>query len=402
MLKTIAVLGGDARQCYLAERLMAGGFCVEPYQVPGLPDSRTGLHAALSRAHAAALPMPALTKENWIRAEPRPIPLVSVLESLSPGTLVFGGPFEAAAETFAQYPVVLSDYTRSPALAAGNAVPTAEGAIQLAMERLPITLSGSRCLVVGFGRIGKALAARLRAAGNISFDGIQCHISGSRSIAGWESRARVMLALARELFPDAPPKFIDLGSGMFGRLPEEMRASFGQNIPTFAEYGAAVGTLFRAQYGAMPVSERPALITEPGTTLVADTMQFAAPVTAIKSLPGNDCAVLDASIHTAGVISQMRNLPLLVLDAKTPRENLNFTGYTCLEYDILYRGYTGPLDVGSSVIFDNIGSYSNVLKPPFIHPDVPMIEYRKGDDSLRLIKRAQTAEEIFAQYVFEE
>ena len=160
--------------------------------------------------------------------------------------------------------------------------------------------------------------------------------------------------------------------------------------------------LFRAQYGALPISERPALITEPGTTLVADTMQFAAPVTAIKSLPGNDCAVLDASIHTAGVISQMRNLPLLVLDAKTPRENLNFTGYTCLEYDILYRGYTGPLDVGSSVIFDNIGSYSNVLKPPFIHPDVPMIEYRKGDDSLRLIKRAQTAEEIFAQYVFEE
>lgn len=248
----------------------------------------------------------------------------------------------------------------------------------------------------------KTLAARLRAAGNISFDGIQCHISGSRSIAGWESRARVMLALARELFPDAPPKFIDLGSGMFGRLPEEMRASFAQSIPTFAEYGAAVGTLFRAQYGALPISERPALITEPGTTLVADTMQFAAPVTAIKSLPGNDCAVLDASIHTAGVISQMRNLPLLVLDAKTPRENLNFTGYTCLEYDILYRGYTGPLDVGSSVIFDNIGSYSNVLKPPFIHPDVPMIEYRKGDDSLRLIKRAQTAEEIFAQYVFEE
>ena len=31
----------------------------------------------------------------------------------------------------------------------------------------------------------KTLAARLRAAGNISFDGIQCHISGSRSIAGW-------------------------------------------------------------------------------------------------------------------------------------------------------------------------------------------------------------------------
>lgn len=246
------------------------------------------------------------------------------------------------------------------------------------------------------------LAARLRAVKNLSFDGIQCHISGSRSLAGWESRARSMLAIAKELFPDAPPKFIDLGSGMFGRLPEAMRASFGQSIPTFAEYGAAIGTLFTAQYGSLPERERPVLITEPGTTLVADTMQFAAPVTAIKSMPGNDCAVLDASIHTVGVISQMRNLPLLVLDAETPRENLNFTGYTCLEYDIMYRGYTGPLDVGSGVIFDNIGSYSNVLKPPFIHPDVPMVEYRQSNDSLYLIKRAQTAEEIFSQYIFEE
>lgn len=50
----------------------------------------------------------------------------------------------------------------------------------------------------------KTLAARLRAAGNISFDGIQCHISGSRALPDGESRARVMLALARELFPDAP------------------------------------------------------------------------------------------------------------------------------------------------------------------------------------------------------
>lgn len=162
MLKTITVLGGDPRQRYLAARLMAGGFCVETCQVPGLPDSSAGLHAALCRAQAVALPMPALTSDHWIRAEPHPIPLISVLESLSPGTVVFGGPFDAAAEAFAQYPVILSDYTKSAALAAGNAVPTAEGAIQLAMERLPITLSGSRCLVTGFGRIGKALAARLR------------------------------------------------------------------------------------------------------------------------------------------------------------------------------------------------------------------------------------------------
>lgn len=161
MLHRITVLGGDLRQKYLAERLLAGGFHVETYHVPGLSDSAASLHACLQSSDALALPMPALTDEGWIRAPDRPVPLVPVLESLSPGTYVFGGPFERAADTLAQYPVVVCDYTRSPALAAANAVPTAEGAIQLAMERLPITLWKARCLVVGFGRIGRVLADRL-------------------------------------------------------------------------------------------------------------------------------------------------------------------------------------------------------------------------------------------------
>lgn len=163
MVHHITVLGGDLRQKYLAARLMAGGFEVETYRVPELPDSAAGLHAAVKNAEALALPMPALTGEGWIRAAEKPIPLIPVLESVGPGTVVFGGPLDAAAETFAQYSVILSDYTKSAALAAANAVPTAEGGIQLAMERLPVTLSGSRCLVIGYGRIGKVLAERLLA-----------------------------------------------------------------------------------------------------------------------------------------------------------------------------------------------------------------------------------------------
>ena len=46
-----------------------------------------------------------------------------------------------------------------------NAVPTAEGAIQIALEELPITLHGARVLVIGFGRVGKALAQRLAGLG---------------------------------------------------------------------------------------------------------------------------------------------------------------------------------------------------------------------------------------------
>ena len=45
------------------------------------------------------------------------------------------------------------------------AFPTAEGAIQIALEEMPVTLHGSRALVIGYGRLGKALAPRLAGLG---------------------------------------------------------------------------------------------------------------------------------------------------------------------------------------------------------------------------------------------
>ena len=46
-----------------------------------------------------------------------------------------------------------------------NAIPTAEGAIQLAMERMPITLHDANALILGYGRIGKILAKMLQGIG---------------------------------------------------------------------------------------------------------------------------------------------------------------------------------------------------------------------------------------------
>ena len=46
-----------------------------------------------------------------------------------------------------------------------NAVPTAEGAVQVAMEELPITLHNARVLILGFGRVGKLAAHRMGVLG---------------------------------------------------------------------------------------------------------------------------------------------------------------------------------------------------------------------------------------------
>ena len=46
-----------------------------------------------------------------------------------------------------------------------NAIITAEGALELAMGEMPVTLHGCNALVIGYGRIGKLLCARLAALG---------------------------------------------------------------------------------------------------------------------------------------------------------------------------------------------------------------------------------------------
>ncbi len=58
-----------------------------------------------------------------------------------------------------------TDYGKDEATAILNAVPTAEGAIAIAIDNTPFTLWKSRCLVVGYGKIGKALSARLSQLG---------------------------------------------------------------------------------------------------------------------------------------------------------------------------------------------------------------------------------------------
>jgi len=64
----------------------------------------------------------------------------------------------------------------------------------------------------------------------------------------------------------------------------------------------------------------------------------------------------------------------------------------------LYRGYSGNIAVGDFVVFDNAGSYSVVLKPPFILPNFPILDLGSEEDSLKIIKQAETFDDIFHTY----
>lgn len=57
------------------------------------------------------------------------------------------------------------DILKKEELAVLNSIPTAEGAIEVAMKNSEITLHNSRVLILGFGRIGKVLAKMLHGIG---------------------------------------------------------------------------------------------------------------------------------------------------------------------------------------------------------------------------------------------
>ena len=90
----------------------------------------------------------------------------SLFRRLSPAQRVLAGQVKPQQRReAADRGLVLEDYFLREELTVANAAATAEGAIQVAMERLDETLLGMECLVVGFGRIGKLLCHRLHGLG---------------------------------------------------------------------------------------------------------------------------------------------------------------------------------------------------------------------------------------------
>lgn len=172
-MDTFAVLGGDLRCIYLAKLLADDGYPVVAagFDQTELPDGVTGcskITQAAAVADCVILPLPVTTDGVTLNAPlaRHPVALEEVIASLQPRQLIFGGRLtEELGKQFTPHGLSIYDYFSREELAVQNAVPTAEGAIQLAMEELPITVRDARCLVTGYGRVAKALTRALTALG---------------------------------------------------------------------------------------------------------------------------------------------------------------------------------------------------------------------------------------------
>lgn len=96
----------------------------------------------------------------------KPIYINNLTDCVGQDTIIFAGKADAEFTDLCSCKnLTVIDYANREELAVMNAIPTAEGAIEVAMSNTPFTIHGSRCLVVGYGKIGKILSSRLSSLG---------------------------------------------------------------------------------------------------------------------------------------------------------------------------------------------------------------------------------------------
>ncbi len=207
----IAVIGGDPRQLIAAERLRAADYetvlygfdisktadeawnavvdpqCCSDPSSRDLPQdlaeriARAGVlcdtpDEAVSGAYAVILPLPATSDGSRISmpmasgyraygGELTLSRLCGIMASRGVKKLCGGKLGKDFVKQCERHGIHVFDYYEREEFSIANAIPTAEGAIAIAMNELPITLHGSSALVIGYGRIGKVLARLLRGLG---------------------------------------------------------------------------------------------------------------------------------------------------------------------------------------------------------------------------------------------
>ena len=168
------LIGGDQRSIATANQLCRMGFDVQVFgfNTDVCFDSRVIHPATLKESMRDAdyiiLPLPALSEGELLNTPlyENTVYFHDLLPLVNKSQLVFGGKITPSMSALLQAQnITCYDYSQREEFSVLNAIPTAEGAISIALQELPYTLSGTRCLVTGFGRIGKVLCRALDGLG---------------------------------------------------------------------------------------------------------------------------------------------------------------------------------------------------------------------------------------------
>ena len=199
---SLCVLGGDRREVELVSGLIDSGAHVSCYGTPteGLR-SETVIASnacdACAGADAVILPLSGTDMSGNVKITSKPVSVTrELLATADPAAMVFSGVVRPClAADCAALGLRVVDTGEDDELAILNSVPSAEGAILMAMQATPFTIHNSNCLVLGPGRTGLTLVRMLQ--------GLGAHVWGAARKASGRARLFEMGAVPVD-FADLP------------------------------------------------------------------------------------------------------------------------------------------------------------------------------------------------------
>ncbi|MGN0400302.1 MAG: dipicolinate synthase subunit DpsA [Blautia sp.] len=162
------VMGGDRRQIWLARLLADRGFRICQYELPEpLPEKQYPVCSCTEEALAfSSFILAPLPLSSHIFS----IPVSEFPSCLSEDQIFFAGCIPPCfREQAAKRRIRFFDYMENESLTLYNTIATAEGVVTMAAINSPRTLHRSRCLILGYGKCGRRLAALLT--------GMFCHVT---------------------------------------------------------------------------------------------------------------------------------------------------------------------------------------------------------------------------------
>lgn len=173
-INKFGIIGGDKRQLAAARAIANDGYTVtlscfdkldsKLYSFAGYEEPED----CIKNSEVIILPLP-VTKDGRMLNTPfsdKRIALNNRFAQLFNGKIVFSPMKDKLLKTGDYWKnIEVYDFLSREEMQVFNAVPTAEGAIEIAMREYLGTINDSRCLVTGYGRIGKVLAKMLQGLG---------------------------------------------------------------------------------------------------------------------------------------------------------------------------------------------------------------------------------------------
>lgn len=171
MIKNIAVVGGDLRIVKLVEMLKKENYNVKTFALEKaleIADTKTSsLAECVKDVDIVIGPLPLSSNGQYVNTpfSIEKLQVEDVLTKIGGKTFIAGSIKPEVYEMAEDKDITILDIIKREELAVLNAISTAEGAIQIAINETPKNLHGNNVLVLGFGRIGKVLSKMLDGIG---------------------------------------------------------------------------------------------------------------------------------------------------------------------------------------------------------------------------------------------